>query len=55
LVARESMAPPRRVRKMRTMAPAVKKRERSAKIGPEKWVRKGWEGLDLVNLSYEQP
>jgi hypothetical protein len=49
------MAPPRRVRKMRTMAPAVKKRERSAKIGPEEWVRNGGNELDFVDLSYEQP
>jgi len=49
------MAPPRRVRKIRTTAPAVKKRERSAKIGPEQLVRCGREIFDLVELSYEQP
>jgi transposase len=38
LVARESMAPERRVRKISTMAEAVRKRERSAKMGPAGWL-----------------
>jgi hypothetical protein len=34
LVAFESIAPARRTKKMRTMAPAVKMRERRANTGP---------------------